>query len=1166
MKRSLLLLTLCAFLTPALAQNPRKLGNGTLLVQHYTSTDCAGTLTSLLEADDQGVTCWDTTLATLLVWDGAAWTTVGSGGSGDMAKSVYDADGDGTVDAAASAVSSSALQGADVVTIDPDMDDDDTAQLMVAPVDRHEDRELKAHGYDYDSAPDPPLAWYHYPWPEFQLWNPRRPDWLRPVFAFALDMPDYSENPGEAEACSHALPINDPNSCWNYPHHGFETEHEGAWPLGNSTAALRIMSNTGTQAGHPMIDNYAGLSLESYRPDKYGTRNRSTSSLWNVDNYDRQNKFVVRMQGDYNNDGTLDRSDFGYPDIDFDGSGPQARGIWTGDDMSHDQWSTLRLIQMYDSTNENPNDPSARPGMQHAAQFTLNFKDVAPCTTNGCVSAGMTTRFHPQQQTTFKLYPDWQNCGKYLQEGGSWPNDTDPYDNTQFAIQTIEYNSPESVEEAGGWTNLQAYTLCLGAIPRKDAAQEIEGRWNFDMEDGQVPGSGAVTFDDGFRALTELPADEVDLVRRRVQVGPIVTLGGDSDLGPTWGAPYLAGDLASVDPEGDGSYRFTPSLAPGYRVDADGGLDYSGASWWAVETWSGSDPYDYEGLGKPTHQTGFNFGIYAWDDLNGNNLIDPDEKGRVDNGNGRLRQLQPGWWGGIEQWADPTTKFSAFAALCGTDLQWVLDFDNSASVTAADACVLNNGLDANCDCSVDTADFPKVDPDTSLDPCSGNVPEDGDLLTYTTNAGLGCGGGEFLWKTGDEAGLLTKAGYDSNDDGYVDWAASAQIASGLDLTADGSGDVTSDGTAVRFDVNGAVGCDVAILPSGMDADCDGTVDGGQMADDTIWVGTGSDSSVKTLPDCDGDGSTLQYDQSSNAFSCGDDDNSGGAPGGSSTYAQYNNAGAFAGTARLTIDPSGGAITRTMAPVASCAWGTTATGKAQGDMCIDSTSEQLMCVAQDGAWYGCQYLFGGTGAVPFAGANYEFDQDGTAFVYNKSTNTLTVDQLTLADSAVTLGSETTGNYVSSATASQGLTLTGTEGASLGLMDCAANQILKRNSGDTAWECAADGGGGALLLTKSIEAPTSSENLTLGYFASAATIDEVTCVVRDGTSVTIQLYFATQRSAAGTSVLSASLVCDTAEGATTTSFADASVDATSWLWFKSSAISGVPTELAITVRYH
>lgn len=69
-------------------------------------------------------------------------------------------------------------------------------------------------------------------------------------------------------------------------------------------------------------------------------------------------------------------------------------------------------------------------------------------------------------------------------------------------------------------------------------------------------------------------------------------------------------------------------------------------------------------------------------------------------------------------------------------------------------------------------------------------------------------------------------------------------------------------------------------------------------------------------------------------------------------------------------------------------------------------------------------------------------------------------MTVDPDAVALGTDTTGNYVSSATASQGLTLTGTEGASLGLQSCTDGQILKNSSG-TSWSCAADatGSGGA-----------------------------------------------------------------------------------------------------------
>jgi hypothetical protein len=64
---------------------------------------------------------------------------------------------------------------------------------------------------------------------------------------------------------------------------------------------------------------------------------------------------------------------------------------------------------------------------------------------------------------------------------------------------------------------------------------------------------------------------------------------------------------------------------------------------------------------------------------------------------------------------------------------------------------------------------------------------------------------------------------------------------------------------------------------------------------------------------------------------------------------------------------------------------------------------------------------------------------------------------------TCGTPTDTNTTYTAAANEGLALTGT---AFGLGDCAANQIWKRNAGDTAWECAADAsaGGGYTNLTE------------------------------------------------------------------------------------------------------
>jgi hypothetical protein len=88
-------------------------------------------------------------------------------------------------------------------------------------------------------------------------------------------------------------------------------------------------------------------------------------------------------------------------------------------------------------------------------------------------------------------------------------------------------------------------------------------------------------------------------------------------------------------------------------------------------------------------------------------------------------------------------------------------------------------------------------------------------------------------------------------------------------------------------------------------------------------------------------------------------------------------------------------------------------------------------------------------------------------------------LTIAANAVALTTDTTGNYVSSATASQGLLLTGAEGASLGLATCTDGQILK-NSGGTSWACAADstGGAGAWTDADPIATATSTRDVQIG----------------------------------------------------------------------------------------
>ena len=92
------------------------------------------------------------------------------------------------------------------------------------------------------------------------------------------------------------------------------------------------------------------------------------------------------------------------------------------------------------------------------------------------------------------------------------------------------------------------------------------------------------------------------------------------------------------------------------------------------------------------------------------------------------------------------------------------------------------------------------------------------------------------------------------------------------------------------------------------------------------------------------------------------------------------------------------------------------------------------------------------------------------------------------SDVALGTYTSGNYVASATASGGLTLTGSEGGSLGMLaSCATNEILKWNG--SAWVCSADvsgeGAGGNPIFDNVLSGTNTQAIMVVGTGASLST---------------------------------------------------------------------------------
>ncbi|MBI2552810.1 hypothetical protein HYW17_05955, partial [Candidatus Uhrbacteria bacterium] len=156
----------------------------------------------------------------------------------------------------------------------------------------------------------------------------------------------------------------------------------------------------------------------------------------------------------------------------------------------------------------------------------------------------------------------------------------------------------------------------------------------------------------------------------------------------------------------------------------------------------------------------------------------------------------------------------------------------------------------------------------------------------------------------------------------------------------------------------------------------------------------------------------------------------------------------------------------------------------------------------------------SGTVALSGDTFTGDVTGTLDASGATA-------LTIGANTVALTTDTTGNYVASATASGGLTLTGTEGGSLGvllpaatdalsattssgsglelvsagltlLQGCAANEILKWNETSDIWACAADADSGGSTAWHAIGDATTAGEVLMGETAQDLTWNMATDV--------------------------------------------------------------------------
>ena len=102
---------------------------------------------------------------------------------------------------------------------------------------------------------------------------------------------------------------------------------------------------------------------------------------------------------------------------------------------------------------------------------------------------------------------------------------------------------------------------------------------------------------------------------------------------------------------------------------------------------------------------------------------------------------------------------------------------------------------------------------------------------------------------------------------------------------------------------------------------------------------------------------------------------------------------------------------------------------------------------------------------------------------------------------------------------------------------------------------------------LESPDGAEDFDVGRFPYGITIKKVTAhVVGSSPSVTIDPKFGSDRSAAGTSILSsATAITNTTTGQVITSFGDATIPAGSTIWLETTAQTGTVTTLCLLIEF-
>lgn len=174
-----------------------------------------------------------------------------------------------------------------------------------------------------------------------------------------------------------------------------------------------------------------------------------------------------------------------------------------------------------------------------------------------------------------------------------------------------------------------------------------------------------------------------------------------------------------------------------------------------------------------------------------------------------------------------------------------------------------------------------------------------------------------------------------------------------------------------------------------------------------------------------------------------------------------------------------------------------------------------------------------------------------FLGNNSGAGTVVDELTATEATAMLDTFSTSST--------------TQGVVAGSNSVGATYYL---NGNGTWSIPPGGSAATLTRPITVEDPTASENVAMFYTTVAITVTQITAVIIGSTSVTFNVSHGTSRAAVTNDVMSADDVADsTTTGNITTSFGggDPTIPASSFVALTTSALSGTPDELHVTVEY-